>query len=37
MHHVVFTMVDANHHNEEWDFLKDGKEIRETFYLTRTN
>jgi hypothetical protein len=37
MHHVVFTMVDANHHNEEWDFLQDGKELRETFNLTRTN
>jgi hypothetical protein len=37
MHHVVFTIVDADHHNEEWDFIKDGKEMKELFNLARTN
>lgn len=35
MQHVVFTIVDANHHTEEWTFLKDGKEMRERFDLQR--
>jgi hypothetical protein len=37
MHRVVFTVVDANHHTEEWRFVQDGKEIVELFDLTRTN
>jgi len=36
MHHVVFTMPDANHHTEEWTFLDHGKEMKELFTLQRT-
>jgi len=35
MHHVVFTMPDADHHTEEWTFLDHGKEMKETFTLAR--
>jgi len=35
MHHVVFTMPDADHHTEEWTFLDHGKEMRELFTLQR--
>jgi hypothetical protein len=35
MHHVVFTMPDADHHTEEWTFLDHGKEMRESFTLQR--
>jgi hypothetical protein len=35
MHHVVFTMPDANHHIEEWTFLDHGKEMKEAFALQR--
>ncbi len=37
MNRVVFSVVDANHHTEEWRFLQDGKEIVETFDLYRKN
>ncbi len=37
MHRVIFSMVDANHHTEEWHFIQDGKEIVELFDLTRKN
>jgi hypothetical protein len=35
MQQVVFTLVDANHHNEEWVFVDHGKEKREVFTLAR--
>jgi hypothetical protein len=35
MHHVVFTMPDADHHTEEWTFLDHGKEMKELFTLQR--
>lgn len=35
MHHVVFTMPDADHHTEEWTFLDHGKEMKESFTLQR--
>ena len=35
MHRVTFTMPDANHHTEQWVFLDHGKEMSETFELTR--
>lgn len=37
MHHVVFTMPDANHHTEEWTFTDHGKEMKESFSLERKN
>ena len=30
MDHVVFNLIDANHHTEEWHFLVGGKELVET-------
>ena len=36
MHHVVFTMPDADHHTEEWTFLDHGKEMKELFTLQRS-
>jgi hypothetical protein len=24
MHHVVFTLIDANHHTEEWTYMLPG-------------
>ncbi|HYL15031.1 MAG TPA: hypothetical protein VEV41_18470 [Terriglobales bacterium] len=35
MHRVVFNLIDANHHTEEWTFLADGKEVKELFDLQR--
>src|SRR5262249_48561148 len=35
MQRVVFTMLDANHHTEEWDFVGEGKEKKEVFDLRR--
>ena len=36
MHHVVFTVPDANHHAEDWTFVQpDGKELHEHFDLSR--
>ncbi len=38
MHHVVFTLIDANHHTEDWTFILPGdKALRAHFDLTRTN
>jgi hypothetical protein len=25
MQHAVFTLIDANHHTEEWTFMLEGK------------
>ena len=35
MHKVVFTLIDADHHAEDWYFIQDGKEMHERFELTR--
>jgi len=35
MQRVVFTLLDANHHVEEWTFLDHGKEIKRSFDLRR--
>jgi hypothetical protein len=35
MHKAVFTVVDANHHTEDWYFIQDGKEMHERFEVTR--
>lgn len=35
MNRVVFAMVDANHHTEEWTFRDHGKEMKEVFDLWR--
>jgi hypothetical protein len=37
MNRVVFTIADANHHTEDWRFIQDGKEIVESFDLSRKN
>ena len=37
MHHVVFTVIDANHHTEDWTFIMPGdKPVNAHFDLTRT-
>jgi hypothetical protein len=35
MQRVVFSVLDANHHTEEWVFLDHGKELRQVFDLNR--
>lgn len=35
MQRMVLTMIDANHHTEEWTFLDHGKEMKEIFDLQR--
>ncbi|MGB0030981.1 MAG: hypothetical protein WBP77_07320 [Candidatus Sulfotelmatobacter sp.] len=35
MQRVVFTIVDANHHTEDWTFADHGKEMKELFDLQR--
>ncbi len=35
MQRVVFTLVDPNHHTEEWHFAVGGKELVETFDLQK--
>jgi hypothetical protein len=35
MQRVAFTMIDANHHTEEWTFNDHGKEMKEFFDLHR--
>jgi len=37
MHHSVFTLVDANHHTEDWTFMMNDKPIHAHFDLHRTN
>jgi hypothetical protein len=32
---LVLTLVDANHHQQEWIFRQDGKDQRDTFTFTR--
>lgn len=35
MHQMVLTVLDENHHTEEWTFIDHGKEMKETFDLRR--
>jgi hypothetical protein len=35
MHRMVLSLIDSNHHTEEWTFLDHGKEMKETFALQR--
>jgi hypothetical protein len=37
MHHSVFTVIDANHHTEEWTFMMKDKPIHAHFDLHRIN
>jgi hypothetical protein len=37
MHHSVFTIIDANHHTEDWTFMMKDKPIHAHFDLRRTN
>ncbi|HWX54325.1 MAG TPA: hypothetical protein VN176_07005 [Verrucomicrobiae bacterium] len=36
MHHSVFTIIDANHHTEDWTFMMNDKPIHAHFDLQRT-
>ncbi len=37
MHHAVFTVIDANHHTEDWTFMMPGdKHVQAHFDLQRT-
>ena len=36
MYRVVSTIVDANRHTEEWDYVQDGKEMKQFFDLERS-
>jgi hypothetical protein len=33
---IVFTIVDANHHTEEWNFIHQGKETKDLFDMHRS-
>jgi len=35
MHRMVLTLLDENHHTEEWTFVDHGKEMKEVFDLRR--
>ena len=35
MHHAVFTMIDENHHTEDWTFMVGDKPVRAHFDLQR--
>ncbi len=37
MHHGVFTIIDANHHTEDWTFMMGDKPIHAHFDLQRKN
>ena len=41
MHHAVFTVIDANHHTEDWTFMVEGKQgpmpVEAHFDLRRVN
>jgi hypothetical protein len=37
MHHSVFTLIDANHHTEDWTFMMNDKPIHAHFDLHKTN
>lgn len=36
MHHIVFNVIDADHHTEEFTFMMGDKPMHATFDLTRT-
>jgi len=36
MHHAAFTIIDANHHTEDWTFMMKDKPVRAHFDLQRT-
>jgi hypothetical protein len=36
MHHSVFTIIDANHHTEDWTFMMQDKPMHAHFDLQRT-
>jgi hypothetical protein len=36
MHHSVFTLIDANHHTEDWTFMMKDKPVHAHFDLQRT-
>jgi hypothetical protein len=36
MQRVVFTIIDANHHTEDWTFADHGKDMKELFDLHRS-
>ena len=36
MHHSVFTVLDANHHTEDWTFMQGEKPVLAHFDLQRT-
>jgi hypothetical protein len=35
MHNAAFTVIDENHHTEEWTFMQGDKPVRARFELTR--
>lgn len=35
MHHVIFSMPDADHHSEQWTFMQGDKTVKESFDLQR--
>jgi len=35
MNHLVITIADADHHTEDWTFVKDGVELKQHFDLAR--
>ena len=37
MHHAVFTLIDANHHTEDWTFMINDKPVHAHLDLQRTN
>ncbi len=37
MHHSVFTIIDANHHTEDWTFMMKDKPVHAHFDLHKTN
>jgi hypothetical protein len=37
MHHALFTIIDANHHTEDWTFMENDKPIHAHFDFHRTN
>jgi hypothetical protein len=37
MHHSVFTIIDANHHTEDWTFMMQDKPVHAHFDLHKTN
>ena len=36
MHHALFTMIDSNHHTEDWTFMEGDQPVQVHFDLQRT-